>query len=188
MLDDYEAKEDRFRGKLWLINPTNPNPRVVTKSYTPTLTPPPHLHLQLNPEALTPQTHPPKTEHTAMVKLTEVADEHFIPTQPYHDDDDDDDAYSDTSSSVSSTHHDDDDLNESFYDRITALKDMIPPRQRAAFNGAVSKTYALLSGGLSMGGTALWVLVTSTFVLGVPFAVAVGDEQQLLEMEKEMKV
>lgn len=126
-----------------------------------------------------------------MVKLTEVADEHFIPTQPYHDDDDDDDdddAYSDTSSSVSSTHHDDDDLNESFYDRITALKDMIPPRQRAAFNGAVSKTYALLSGGLSMGGTALWVLVTSTFVLGVPFAVAVGDEQQLLDMEKEMKV
>lgn len=162
----------------------NPNPRArkKTRASTPTSTPPPSP--TSTPKALI----PPRKRNTVMVKLTEVADEHFIPTQPYHDDDDDDDAYSDTSSSVSSTHHDDDDLNESFYDRITALKDMIPPRQRAAFNGAVSKTYALLSGGLSMGGTALWVLVTSTFVLGVPFAVAVGDEQQLIEMEKEMKV
>lgn len=120
-----------------------------------------------------------------MVKLIEVADEHFIPT-PYHEDDDD--AYSDTSSSVSSAGDDDDGLDESLYDRISALKDMIPPRQRAAFNGALSKAYGLISTGLSMGGTTLWVLVTSTFVLGVPFAVAVGDEQQLIEMEKDMKV
>lgn len=120
-----------------------------------------------------------------MVKIIEVADEHFLPT-PYQDDDDD--AYSDASSSASSAGGDDDDLNESFYDRITALKDIIPPRQRAAFNETVSKAYSLIGAGLSMGGTTLWVLVTSTFVLGVPFAVAVGDEQQLIEMEKEMKV
>lgn len=121
-----------------------------------------------------------------MVKLTEVEDEHFVnEQQSYHDDDDN---YSDTSSSVTDREDDDDDLEESLYDRIIALKDIIPPRQRAAFSNGISKAYGLLSSGLSMGGTTLWVLVTSTFVLGVPFAVAVGDEQQLIEMEKDMKV
>ena len=41
---------------------------------------------------------------------------------------------------------------------------------------------------LSIGGKTLWVISSSALLLGVPWALAWGEEQQVLEMEKEMKM
>jgi len=39
-----------------------------------------------------------------------------------------------------------------------------------------------------MGGKALFVLSTSALLLGVPWALAFAEEQQVIEMEKEMRM
>lgn len=125
-----------------------------------------------------------------MVKLTvveDVEDAHFAQQRTYQDQEDE---YA--SDSNGSSLSDDDDgeieIEESLYDRVVALKDIIPPRQRAVLSAGLASAYGVVKSGLSMGGTTLWVLVTGAFVVGVPFAVAVGDEQQLVEMERDMKV
>ena len=38
-----------------------------------------------------------------------------------------------------------------------------------------------------MGGKGLWLVSTSVMLLGVPWALAYADEQQMAEMEKEMQ-
>ncbi|CUS10580.1 unnamed protein product [Tuber aestivum] len=121
-----------------------------------------------------------------MVELREVEDEHFVNAQPAPSDDED---YTDTESEISGDDDDDDlDLEESFYERIAALKDMIPLKQRTYISNGFSKTYNFFSKGFTLGGKTLWILSTSALVLGVPFAVAITDEQQVVEMEKEMKM
>ncbi|KAI5841355.1 mitochondrial outer membrane translocase complex, subunit Tom22 [Morchella snyderi] len=126
-----------------------------------------------------------------MVKLTvveDVEDAHFAQQRPYQDQEDD---YASANSDGSSLSGGDDgelEIEETLYDRLVALKDIIPPRQRAVLSAGLSSAYGVVKSGLSMGGTTLWVLVTGAFVVGVPFAVAVGDEQQLVEMERDMKM
>lgn len=39
-----------------------------------------------------------------------------------------------------------------------------------------------------LGGKTLWVVSTSALLLGVPWALAWSEEQQMMEMEKEMKM
>lgn len=41
---------------------------------------------------------------------------------------------------------------------------------------------------MSFGGKALWVVSTSALLLGVPWALAYAEEQQMIEMEREMKM
>ncbi|KAH0013523.1 hypothetical protein KCU78_g9162, partial [Aureobasidium melanogenum] len=38
------------------------------------------------------------------------------------------------------------------------------------------------------GGKTLWVVSTSVLLLGVPWALAFAEEQQMAEMEREMKM
>jgi len=42
--------------------------------------------------------------------------------------------------------------------------------------------------GLVLGGKTLWVVSTSALLLGVPWALAFAEEQQMVEMEKEYKM
>lgn len=39
-----------------------------------------------------------------------------------------------------------------------------------------------------MGGKTAWVAMTTVMLFGVPYAIAYSDEQQLIEMENEMKM
>ncbi|KAI5807016.1 mitochondrial outer membrane translocase complex, subunit Tom22 [Geopyxis carbonaria] len=123
-----------------------------------------------------------------MVKLTEVADEHFNEEQQGPRDDDED--YVDTDSDISSDDGSDDDdetFEETMYERLVALKDMIPPKQRARVVNTVSTGYGWLAAALRFGGSSMWIISTSAIMLGVPYALAVGEEQQMIEMEKEVK-
>jgi len=128
-----------------------------------------------------------------MVKLTEVEDEHFS-EKPVGTNGEvllgDDDDYTDTDSEIS-----DDDLatsspshysepNETLSDRIYALRDIVPPRTRAQIASTTSSLYSLTGSAITYGGKGLWILATSAFLLGIPYALALGQEQEIVEEEK----
>ncbi|KAK6526854.1 mitochondrial import receptor protein [Arthrobotrys megalospora] len=130
-----------------------------------------------------------------MVQLVEVPDEHYDEKQAGPEEDDayytdtdssitDDDGASDASDTSSLADLD----SETLYDRIIALKDIVPPGRRAQISRSFNSTYGLLSSGLTLGGKTLWVLSTSALLLGVPYVLAWQEEQQVIEMEKEMQM
>src|SRR5271163_1439873 len=74
--------------------------------------------------------------------------------------------------------------NETLTDRIIALKDIIPPRTRARIVSTTSSIYSFTGSAITYGGKGLWVLATSAFLLGIPYALALGQEQEIMEEEK----
>lgn len=49
----------------------------------------------------------------------------------------------------------------------------------------MSSLTSLTKSTLSFGGKALWVISTSAFLLGVPWALAYAEEEQYVQMERE---
>jgi len=78
-------------------------------------------------------------------------------------------------------------LDESLAERLLALRDIIPPTTRTAISNTVSTTTSYVGSALSFSGKALFVISTSVLMLGVPWALAFSEEQQVAEMEKEMR-
>ncbi|KAL2357515.1 mitochondrial outer membrane translocase complex, subunit Tom22 [Cryomyces antarcticus] len=120
-----------------------------------------------------------------MVKLEEVPDEELDRPQagPELEDDWDTDTDSDISEDSS-----DEIPDESLTDRIAALRDVIPPQQRRFLSSTFSSASSWFKTGLGWGGKTLWVVSTSALLLGVPWALAFAEEQQMVEMEREMKM
>jgi len=79
-------------------------------------------------------------------------------------------------------------LDETLFDRIAALQDIIPPTYRKRLGGAASTGYSWAAAGASFAGKSMWVLSTSVLLLGVPWALAFSEEQQVQEMEREMRM
>ncbi|BCS25940.1 mitochondrial import receptor subunit TOM22 [Aspergillus puulaauensis] len=126
-----------------------------------------------------------------MVKLTEVEDEHFAQEKPQpskHDillaTDDEDEDFTDTESEVS-VESDYDVEGESLLDRLSALKDVVPPSARKQATNTVSYVTSLAKSSISFSGRALWILSTSAFLLGVPWALAYAEEEQYIQLERE---
>ncbi|OAX81810.1 hypothetical protein ACJ72_03852 [Emergomyces africanus] len=127
-----------------------------------------------------------------MVKLQEVEDEHFREKPAQHpksgallESDDEDDDFTDTDSEVSTDSYDGLPDNESLFERIVALKDIIPPQSRHRISSSISSVTSFARSTVSFGGKTLWVLSTSAFLLGVPWALALAEEQQYVQMERE---
>lgn len=99
---------------------------------------------------------------------------------------------SDSDSGASDNEFDDDEDfeygNESLYDRLVALKDVVPPQYRSQISNTFGSTYSAVASAFSFSGQALWVITTSSILLGVPLSLSILSEQQLIEMEKEMKL
>lgn len=74
---------------------------------------------------------------------------------------------------------------ETFYERLSALKDMIPPSARRQVNNTVSSITSFTKSSLMFSGRALWVISTSAFLVGIPFALAYAEEEQYVQMERE---
>ena len=81
-----------------------------------------------------------------------------------------------------------DDYEETLADRIAALADIVPPTYRKKLSSAATTTYDWTASGLSFSGKALWVISTSALLLGIPWALAFSEEQQMQEMEREMRM
>ncbi|KAI4183665.1 MAG: hypothetical protein L6R41_005275 [Letrouitia leprolyta] len=125
-----------------------------------------------------------------MVHLEEVEDQDLVRQQPgpYEEDDDEAD-YTDTDSSLSS----DDDLpssltpSETALDRLYALKDMISPSTRRSIAVTSSNIYSALKSTALFSGKGLYTLSTGGLMVLVPYMMAVMEEQQYVEMEREQK-
>jgi len=127
-----------------------------------------------------------------MVRLEEVEDEAFIDKPASTKDDallmDDDADYTDTDSEISDDEAVDDDYDESLYDRITALKDIVPPQARARLTSVANTAYNAASNTVTYGGKGLWVICTSVLMLGLPYALAFQDEQMVQEEERQRQL
>ncbi|RAO70532.1 uncharacterized protein BHQ10_006544 [Talaromyces amestolkiae] len=127
-----------------------------------------------------------------MVKLTEVEDEHFTTEKPIPtkeallvSDNEDDEDFTDTESEISEVDSTYDPINETLYDRIVALKDIIPPQSRRRITATIAGLSDATKSTFSFSGKALWVISTSAFLLGVPWALAFAEEEQYVQMERE---
>jgi import receptor subunit TOM22 len=128
-----------------------------------------------------------------MVKLTEVEDEHFTSEKPVPtnkeallvSDNEEDDDFTDTESEISEADSTYDPINETLYDRIIALKDIIPPQSRRRITATINGLSDATKSTFSFSGKALWVISTSAFLLGVPWALAFAEEEQYVQMERE---
>ena len=74
---------------------------------------------------------------------------------------------------------------ETFYDRLYALKDIVPPSARRNVTSSVSALTSFAKSTVSFSGKALWVISTSAFLLGVPWALAYSEEEQYIQLERE---
>lgn len=118
-----------------------------------------------------------------MVKLEEVVDEEFIREQEGPDDEDwDTDSDSDASSILSLA------PDETFYERLSALQDIVPAATRRSISNTISSAQSWVKSGLFLGGKTLWVVSTSALLLGVPWALAYSEEQMVMEQEREMQM
>ncbi|EEA23134.1 mitochondrial import receptor subunit tom22 [Talaromyces marneffei ATCC 18224] len=88
-------------------------------------------------------------------------------------------------SEISETDSAYDPINETLYDRIIALKDIIPPQSRRRITATINGLTDATKSTFSFSGKALWVISTSAFLLGVPWALAFAEEEQYVQMERE---
>jgi import receptor subunit TOM22 len=96
------------------------------------------------------------------------------------EEEDDDDSDSD---------YDDDDFDpsdETLLERIEALKDIFTPEQRNFFTSTCSNIVSGSKFATFKFGSALWYIATTSMLVGVPLAVAILNETQLTELEKEL--
>ena len=74
---------------------------------------------------------------------------------------------------------------ESLFDRIAALKDIVPPKTRTKLYNFTSSVADATSTGVTYGGKGMWVIISSVLLLGVPYALALSEEQALMEAERQ---
>lgn len=100
-----------------------------------------------------------------------------------------------TSSSVGSADLDDDNVSiassspddeETFADRIVALKDIVSPQTRLALSDSLATTSRWVRWSGKVAGNLVWVVTTTALLIGLPMALAIEDEAKMQAQEKEM--
>ncbi|KAK4455907.1 mitochondrial import receptor subunit tom22 [Podospora aff. communis PSN243] len=119
-----------------------------------------------------------------MVQLTEVEDEHF---QNHKVEDYDEDDFTDTDSEIS-TESNYDPAEESLADRLYALRDIVPPTTRGWIWDKVESTTSMVKSTIFFAGRATWAISVSALLVGVPFALAYGEDQNMMAMEQEERM
>lgn len=116
-----------------------------------------------------------------MVKV-EIVDEKEVGQSPYASSSD-----SRTSSSASiSSVESDVSVDESFFDRVAALVDIVPPTTRHSIASRISKTASIFKRGGKLVGNIVWVVTTSALLVALPLALTLEDEAKIVAQEKEM--
>jgi mitochondrial import receptor subunit TOM22 len=118
-----------------------------------------------------------------MVEFEEIEDEHYTGAETVVDDEDE---WSDESDDG-----EDDEkeiASETLIDRIVALKDIIPARQRDAIARMSSKAYSYGTIATFIGGKAAYVVITSVLMLGIPYALTLEEDRMIAEQERQMQM
>jgi len=114
-----------------------------------------------------------------MVKV-EIVDEH---NSPYASSAPSRTNSSDSLSSVASDHSVPD---ESFYDRLSALVDIVPPTTRHAISSSLARTTSFAKKTGRVVGNIVWIVTTSALLVGLPLALSLEDEAKIVQQEQEM--
>ncbi|CAG8548117.1 334_t:CDS:2 [Diversispora eburnea] len=112
-----------------------------------------------------------------MVKLEEVADD--------HESTDDESSDNETASSVSSGSSSD--YEESVFERVLALRDIIPEDTRESISNNVSTLMSFGAKTARFLGNTFWVLTTTALILVMPLALEIEKESAIIQMENEQK-
>lgn len=75
---------------------------------------------------------------------------------------------------------------ETFFDRIAALVDIVPPTTRYAIASRASKTASVLKSLAKVSGNVIWIVTTSALLVGLPLALSLEDEAKIVAQEKEI--
>merc|ERR1712130_240899 len=130
-----------------------------------------------------------------MVRVEEVQDEsEKLRQQGLEVPRDDEDEWEATDSDEDEQSDDEDEVdergvvlaNESLWDRIFALKDIVSPLTRAEIAKTWNTTCSYSYFGGWIAGKIIWIGVTSALLVGLPFALAVEDESRITAQEKEI--
>jgi len=78
------------------------------------------------------------------------------------------------------------DGEESFYERLAALVDIVPPTTRHNISTRLSKTASVLRTTGKVVGNLVWIVTTSALLVGLPLALSLEDEAKIVAQEKEM--
>jgi mitochondrial import receptor subunit TOM22 len=122
---------------------------------------------------------PPKTMPSSTTTMTTQIQVRPLPHFPGQSNPPSDSEISDASDLATLT------PDETLLDRLYALRDIIPPKTRATLSSTASTLYNATSTGITFGGKGIWILTTSVLLLGIPYALALGEEQQLMEEERQ---
>lgn len=77
---------------------------------------------------------------------------------------------------------------ESLAERLSALRDIIPPSTRGWFWHKYQTTSHIVKTTLLFCGRAAWTISVSALLVGIPYALAVADEQTHMAMEQEQRM
>ncbi|KAG6896451.1 hypothetical protein C0992_008174 [Termitomyces sp. T32_za158] len=116
-----------------------------------------------------------------MVKV-EIVEEKDVASSPYATDDESRTSSSASLSSVSSELS----VDETFFDRVAALVDIVPPSTRHSIYSRISKTASIVKRGGKFAGNIIWVVTTSALLVALPLALSLEDEAKIVAQEKEM--
>ncbi|KDQ62586.1 hypothetical protein JAAARDRAFT_171074 [Jaapia argillacea MUCL 33604] len=75
---------------------------------------------------------------------------------------------------------------ETLFDRISALVDIVPPTTRHSISTNVSKAASFVKRGAKLTGNLIWIVTTSALLVGLPLAMSLEDEAKIVAQEKEM--
>lgn len=75
--------------------------------------------------------------------------------------------------------------DETFAERLYALRDIVPPKTRGWIADSVNAVSSRAWSVLSFGGKGAWVITTSALFFGVPFALSYNEDLQYAAMEQE---
>lgn len=120
-----------------------------------------------------------------MVQLVEVEDEHFQQSLGGLEEDEED--FTDTDSEIS-TDSNYNPYEESLAERLYALKDMVAPSTRTWVHDKYEATTSAIVGAVTFAGRAAWALSVTALLIGVPFSLMYGEDQQYAAMEQEQRM
>lgn len=94
----------------------------------------------------------------------------------------------DTTDSEISNDSDYDPSQETLAERLSALRDIIPPTTRSWFWNKYQATHRVVKGVIFFAGRSMWSISVSALLIGVPFALCWAEEQQVIAMEQEVRM
>jgi len=75
--------------------------------------------------------------------------------------------------------------DESLFDRLAALVDIVPPTTRHAISQRVQTSASFLKRGGKLAGNLVWILTTSALLVALPLALVLEDEAKIVAQERE---